>query len=152
MVTLTDANLLDDDTLLEAGHPLWCSEFADEYERQGNGFGAGVELTEVIDRLARGVLLPIMRRYERKLADAWGRTPMEVFDLMGLAESDYADALYYTLMACRGHGVGLEDDFQEGIDQFKRTTGESLDTSPIHTELTDLAEAAYELLASSLGS
>jgi hypothetical protein len=151
MVTLTGANLLDDDTLLEAGHPLWCSEFADEYEQQGNGFGAGVELTEIIDPLARGILLPIMRRYEQKLAAAWGRWPRHVFTLMSLDESDYADALYLTLMACRGHGVGLEDDFQEGIDQFERTTSESLDTSPIHTELTDLAEVAYELLAPPLG-
>jgi hypothetical protein len=138
--------MLSDRVLLDGGFWLYCSEYADEFEAHGGSFGPGAEITHCVDRPPDEKLLPIMRGYEKKLADAWGRPVEEVFGLMGLEETDYADALYYTLMACRGHGVGLQDDYGDAIDRYESATGVELDTSPIRTELLELNGLASELL------
>jgi DNA-directed RNA polymerase subunit RPC12/RpoP len=137
--------MLSDKTLADAGFWLYCSEYADEFERHGGSFGAGAEITQCVDRLADEKYVPIMRKYEAELAKGWGMPCEEVFDRMGLNTSDYADALYYCLMSCRGHGVGLDDKFPDGVKQYEDEYGE-LDQSPIHTELQELTELAAENL------
>jgi len=134
--------MLDDQILVEAGMRLWCLAYADEVERRGFCFPARTELTKVVERLPQEVLIPIMRGYEKELAEAWTKPVEQVFQEMNLEESEYADALYCCLMACNGHGVGLEDDHQWYINQYQTATGQKLDTSPIHTDLIEFADLA----------
>jgi hypothetical protein len=139
--------MLSDKVLADAGFWLYCSEYADEFEQHGGSFGAGAEITHCVDRLDDDKYIPIMRKYVEKLEKGWKRPVHEVFSLMGLEDDfDLADALYYTLMACVGHGISLHDKFPEEVDKYREVTGEVLDVSPIHTELTELEELASENL------
>ncbi len=137
--------MLSDKVLADAGFWLYCSEYADVFEEHGGSFGGGAEITQCVDRLADEKYVPIMREYEAELAKGWGMPVEEVFDRMGLNTSDYADGLYYCLMSCRGHGVGLSDKFPDGVEQYEDEHGE-LDLSPINTELQELSELAHENL------
>lgn len=142
MVRRESIKTLSNEVLLEAGHPLYCSAYASEYEETGKHFPPGSELTEEIPPAAPHKLLQIMQRYELQLADAWGVSPKEVFEGMGLDETEWPDALYYTLMSCLGHGVGLQDDYGDAFDKFNESRPSALDAAPFHTEGNDLHELA----------
>jgi hypothetical protein len=69
--------------------------------------------------------------------------------MMGLeTDKDLADALYYCLMACAGHGAGLRDKFSANIEQYEAATGATLDTSPIHADgfMDGFSDLAWENL------
>ena len=107
---------LDDDTLAEAARNFFASEWAAAREEAGFSFAAGTEITEVCPDQDTDKLLELIRPYVADLARAWGRGVGEMFRLMEIPEDEWADALYYVLMGCRGHGVGLEDDYDENIE------------------------------------
>lgn len=145
-VQLTDETRLSDAVLLKGGFPLYCSEYADLYEQHGGSFGAGAEITNYVPDPPEDKLLAILREYEQELADGWGKPPSQVYSEMGLEDDDdVSDALYATLMACRGHGIGLEDDYRDAIKHYESQHG-PLDTSPFYDEMNDLNELAWENL------
>jgi hypothetical protein len=137
---------LSDEVLLKAGHPLYCSEYADEFEAHGGSFGAGAEITLCVDEAPKDKLLVIMRKYEESLSKAWKCAAVQVFDLMGVPANEQDDALYLVLMSCRGHGIGLRDDHKDWIDKYEEATGQELKTAPFYTEMTELNELALEKL------
>ena len=65
---------------------------------------------------------------------------------MDIPEHEWADALYYVLMGCRGHGVGLEDDHGDNIDIAEARLGIGIDPSPFHSEFTEFSDLAYEVV------
>jgi hypothetical protein len=140
--------MLSDEILLEAGHPLYCSAYVDEWGERENSFGPGAQIDDEVDQAPPDRLLPIMRQYEQELADAWGSPPATIFRLMGLDDdSRIASALYYVLMSCRGSGVGIGDgDFDEELDAYLMATGKPLDESPMNTELMELRDLANEII------
>ncbi len=146
-IVLTPDTMLSDEVLLRAGHFLYTSEYADEYNRKGGCFGAGAQLEHCVDRAPDEKLLPIMRKYEQRLSDAWGRSVKEVSELLRMDDEDgQVNVVYYTLMPCRGHGVSLNDDHRENMEYFEDATGEEFKYAPFYTDLTELNDLALELM------
>ena len=143
MMTTTD---LDDDILAEAAQALFASEWADAREEVGFSFAAGQEITEVCPDQDTGKLLAIARPHVDDLARAWGRGVGEMFRLMEIPEDDWADALYYVFMGCRGHGVGLEDDYGDNIEIAEARLGIEIDPSPFYSEFMEFADLAHEVV------
>ena len=117
--------------------------------RQGGGgllLPAGTEITEVCPAQDTAKLLELVRPYVARLVHAWGRGVGEMFRLMDIPEGEWADALYYVLMGCRGHGVGLEDDHGDNIDIAEARLGIGIDPSPFHSEFMEFADLAYEVV------
>lgn len=134
---------LDDDVMVEAAQNFFASEWADAREEAGFSFATGTEITEVCPDQDTDKLLELVRPYVADLAHAWGRSIGEMFGLMEIPEDEWADALYYILMGCRGHGVGLEDDYDENIEIAKAKLGTEIDPSPFHSEFSEFAELAH---------
>jgi hypothetical protein len=137
---------LDDYTLSEAAQYFFASEWADAREEAGFTFAARTEITEVCPKQASEKLLELVRPYVTDLELAWGRSVGEMFTLMEIPEGEWAEALYYVLMGCRGHGVGLEDDHGENIEIARAKLGFEIDPSPFHSEFTEFADLAYEVV------
>jgi hypothetical protein len=145
-VEIPSEQRLTDYTLMKAGFDLYCAEYADVFEEHGGSFGGGAVINDCVAKPDTNRLIEIMRVYEQELANAWGKAPGWVYAEMGLEdEDDIADALYYTMMACRGHGVGLKDDHGKEIDMYEEKHG-ALNTTPYHTELTKLRDFADQNL------
>lgn len=137
---------LGDDVMSEAAQSFFASEWADAREEAGFCFAAGQEITAICPDQSRGKLLELIRPHVADLARAWGRSVGEMFALMEIPEDDWGDALYYVLMGCRGHGVGLEDDHGENIEIARAKLGIEIDPSPFHSEFTGFSELAYEVV------
>ena len=60
-----------------------------------------------------------------------------MFRLMEIPEGRWADALYYVLMSCRGHGVGLADSFGLNIDIAESELARGIDLSPFCDDFMD---------------
>ena len=125
---------LPDDVMAQAAQDFFASEWADAREEAGFSFAAGTEITEVCPTQDTAKLLELVRPYVARLVHAWGRGVGEMFRLMDIPEDEWADALYYVLMGCRGHGVGLEDDHGDNIDIAEARLGIGIDPSPFHSE------------------
>src|SRR3954464_4093728 len=95
---------LSDDVLSEAAQSFFASEWASAREEAGFSFSAGTEITEVCPDQDTDKLLELIRPYVADLARAWGRSVGEMFTLMEIDEEEWAEALYYVFMSCRGHG------------------------------------------------
>jgi hypothetical protein len=137
---------LDDDVIAEAAQSFFASEWADAREEAGFSFPPGTEITEVCPKQPIVKLLERVRPYVADLTKCWGRSVGEMFTLMEIDESDWAEALYYVLMGCRGHGVGLEDDFDENIEIAKAKLGIEIDPSPFYSEFLKFADLAFEVV------
>jgi hypothetical protein len=137
---------LDDDLMSEAAQNFFASEWADAWEEAGFTFAAGTEITEVCPLQATQKLLELVRPYVADLDLSWGRSVGEMFTLMEIPEGEWAEALYYVLMGCRGHGVGLEDDHGENIEIARAKLGFEIDPSPFHSEFTEFADLAHEVV------
>src|SRR3954469_19948000 len=107
---------LPDAVMAEAAQDFFAAEWASAREEAGFSFAAGTEITEVCPAQDTAKLLELVRPYIARLVHAWGMGVGEMFAIMDIPEGEWADALYYTLMSCRGHGVGLEDDHGDNID------------------------------------
>ena len=139
--------MLSDDVLLKAGHYCYCLEYADVFEEHGGSFGAGAQIEHCVEEAPAGKLLPIMREDEKKLVEGWGKPVEEVARLMDMdTEKGQIDLVYYALAACRGHGIGLQDDHKDNLDLYHERTGEPLDPSPFNTEFMDLNDLALDEL------
>src|SRR4051794_32978146 len=60
-----------------------------------------------------------------------------MFRLMEIPECRWADALYYVLMACRGHGIGLDDAFGSNIEIAESKLFRGIDLSPFCDDFID---------------
>lgn len=138
--------MLSNATILKAGQNLYKSEYASEWHELGGRFPAGSQLEDEIADAPEDRILAIMRPIVSQLETAWERSADDVFADMGLEESDHADALYYVLMNCRGHGIGLDDQFPKTVDAYREKTGEAIDPSPFHSEMNGFMELAFELM------
>ncbi len=139
---------LSDDVLAEAAQSFFASEWASAREEAGFSFAAGTEITDVCPDQDSDKLLELIRPYVADLARAWGRSVGEMFTLMEIDEDEWADALYSILMGCRGHGVGLADDYDENIEIAEAKLGIDIESSPFHSEFTEFAQLAYEVVES----
>ena len=91
-------------------------------------------------------MLELVRPYIARLDREWGLGIGEMFRLMDIPEGKWADALYYVLMGCRGHGVGLADDFGDSIQVAEEKLGRGIDPSPFDDEFNDIADLASEVV------
>ncbi|MDB5350142.1 MAG: hypothetical protein JWN86_1389 [Planctomycetota bacterium] len=137
---------LSDDVMAEAAQDFFASEWADAREEAGFCFAAGQEITDICPDQSREKLLGLIRPHVADLARAWGRGVGEMFASMEIPEDKWADALYYVLMGCRGHGVGLEDDYDDNIETARAKLGIEIDPSPFHSEFSEFADLAYEIV------
>ena len=137
---------LGDDVMTEAAQSFFASEWVDAREEAGFSFAAGQEITEICPDQSTEKLLELIRPHVADLARAWGRSAGEMFSLMEIDEDDWGDALYYVLMGCCGHGVGLEDDYDHNIEISRIKLGIEIDPSPFHSEFSGFADLAYEVV------
>ena len=70
----------------------------------------------------------------------------EMFCLMEIPEGRLADALYFVLMGCRGHGIGLADDFAPNIEDAEGRLGGGIDPSPFCDDFMDFYGLASEVV------
>jgi hypothetical protein len=143
---MTIAIDLPDDVLAQAAQDFFASEWADAREESGFSFPPGTEITEVCPEQDHATLLGLIRPVIDRLAQAWGRGVGAMFSLMEIPENEWADALYYVLMGCRGHGVSLDDDYGDNIEIAKDKLGTDLDSSPFYSEFSEFSDLAYEVV------
>ena len=136
---------LPDDVMAQAAQHFFASEWADAREEAGFSFAPGTEITEVCPEQDPATLLGLIQPYVIRLKQAWGVDVATMFDLMEIPEDEWADALYYVLMGCRGHGIGLEDDYDD-IEIAKGKLGKGIDPSPFLSEFSKFADLAYEVV------
>jgi hypothetical protein len=137
---------LPDDVMAQAAQDFFAAEWASAWEEAGFSFAAGTEITEVCPTQDADKLLELIRPYAARLVHAWGRGVGEMFHLMDIPEHEWAEALYYILMSCRGHGVGLEDDHGDHIDIAESRQGKAIDPSPFNSEFSEFSDLAYEVV------
>ena len=137
---------LPDDVMIQAAQDFFSSEWADAREESGFSFSPGTEITKVCPKQDHATLLGLIRPYVIRLAQAWGRGVGAMFSFMEIPEEEWADALFYVLMGCRGHGIGLEDDYGDNIDIAKDKLGSDIDVLPFYSEFSEFADLAYEVV------
>jgi hypothetical protein len=137
---------LPDDVMAQAAQDFFAAEWASAMEEAGLSFAAGTEITEVCPTQDADKLLELVRPYVARLVHAWGRGVGEMFHLMDIPEHEWAEPLYYILMSCRGHGVGLEDDHGDHIDIAESRLGKAIDPSPFDSEFSEFSDLAYEVV------
>ena len=137
---------LPDDVMAEAAQSFFAAEWASAKEEAGFRFRPGTEITDECPRQDRAKLLELARPYVARLAEAWGMGVAEMFGLMEIPERRWATALYYVLMACRGHGVGLGDDFGGNIEIAEDKLGKGIDSSPYNSEFIEFYDLAAEVV------
>ena len=108
--------LLSKNALTEAAHDLYTIFYQDAEQEVGLPASDWRDVPHLDDALH----LPIIAYYLGRVHQSWGYDPGLVFHHMGIdASDDRAQALviYRLLMGCLGHGVSLEDDHAEALDQ-----------------------------------
>ncbi len=128
---------LPDDVMARAAQSFFATEWASAREAAGFRFRPGADITADCPSQEPATLLRLIRPYVARLARAWGMDVGEMFRLMEIPEGRWADALYYVLMACRGHGVGLADHFGSNIDIAETRLGRGIDLSPFTDDFID---------------
>jgi len=137
---------LPDDVMVRAAQSFFAAEWADATEASGFHFRPGTEITAICPAQDTATLLRLTRPYVARLARAWGRSVGEMFRLMEIPDGDWADALYYVLMSCRGHGVGLADEHDDNIAIAERRLGVEIDPSPFTDDFMDWYILASEVV------
>lgn len=143
---MTIAIELPSDVMVQAAQDFFASEWADAREESGFAFPPRTEITEICPRQDHAALLGLIQPYILRLEQAWGMDVASMFSLMEIPEDEWAEALYYVLMGCRGHGVGLEDDHSENIEIAKNKRGKDIDASPFHSEFMEFNDLAQEVV------
>ena len=81
------------------------------------------------------------------IGQAWGHDVFIVFHHMGLeSDEDKSKALFYLVMGCLGHGIGLADDYSEQLKKSEailgRLTPKKFEEAPVsfdqHCTFTDV--------------
>jgi hypothetical protein len=128
---------LPDDVMARAAQGFFATEWASAREAAGFRFRPGTDITADCPPQDPAKLLPLIRPYVAGLARAWGMDVGEMFRLMEIPEGRWADALYYALMACRGHGIGLADSFGSSIEIAESKLCRGIDLSPFCDDFID---------------
>lgn len=136
------------DVLARAAQWLFASEWASAREAAGFRFRPRTEITDICPPLDTATLVKLIRPYVARLADAWDMGVGAMFALMQIPESKHADALYYVLMGCRGHGIGLADDFGDNISIAEDKLGKGIDPAPFHDESLDFYDLTTTVVES----
>lgn len=135
-----------DDMFSRAAQSFFAAEWADAREAAGFRFRPGTEITALCLAQDAATLLRLIRPHVARLARAWGLSVGEMFRLMEIPEGEWADALYLVLMGCRGHGVGLADDYADNIAKAERKLGRAIDPSPFDDDFMDFFILASEVV------
>ncbi len=143
---MTETTDLPDDVVARAAQDFFAAEWASAREEAGFRFRPGTNITDECPDQDTAKLLELVRPYVARLSIAWGREVGEMFEQMEIAESKRADALYYTLMGCRGHGIGLADDFGDNISIAEDKFGKGIDPSPFDSEFTGFYDLAADVV------
>lgn len=137
---------LPDDVMIQAAQDFFASEWASAREEAGFRFRPGTNINDDCPRQDEEKLLELVQPYVTRIAESWGMGVGETFRLMEIPETRWADALYYVLMGCRGHGVGLADDLGDNISIAEDKLGKGIDPSPFCSEFNDFGDLAAEVV------
>ena len=143
---MTTTTGLPDEVLISVAQDFFASEWADAREEVGFSFAPGTEITEVCPGQDADQLRTLILPYVHMLEGAWGTDVATMFDIMEIPEDDWADALFLVFMGCRGHGIGLEDDYSENVEIAKSKLGRDIDPSPFYSEFTEFMDLAAEVV------
>lgn len=137
---------LPDAVLARAAQDFFVAEWASAGEAAGFRFRPGVEITSLCPAQDAATLLRLVRPHVARLARCWGMGVGAIFRLMEIPEGRWADALYLVLMGCRGHGIGLADDFGPNVGAAEGRLGRGIDPSPFCDEFLDFYGLASEVV------
>ncbi len=137
---------LPDDVMIQAAQDFFASEWGSAREEAGFRFRPGTNVNDECPSQHGAKLLELVQPYVTRLAEFWGMGVSEMFDLMEITEGRWADALYYVLMGCRGHGVCLADDFGDNISIAEDKLGKAIDPSPFLSEFMDFCDLAADVV------
>jgi hypothetical protein len=143
---MTDQIDLDDDVMARAAQDLFASEWASSREEAGFRFRPGANITADCPAQDRAKLLEMVRPYVTRIAQSWDMGVGEMFNLMEIPEIRQADALYYIMMSCRGHGIGLADHFGQNIEIAEDKLARGIDSSPFDSEFMGFGDLASEVV------
>lgn len=111
---------------------------------------AGTDVTTVCPRQDTATLLRLVRPYVARLAECWGKPVDALLRLMDIPEIATVNVLACILMSCRGHGIGLEDDYGANMDVAEAKLGRPIDASPFLSECTEFGELAAAVVDAEL--
>ncbi len=137
---------LPDEMMAQAAQDFFASEWASAREEAGFRFRPGTRINAECSSQDGEKLIELVRPYLARLSVAWGMGVGEVFRLMEIPERRWSDALYYVLMGCRGHGIGLADRFGENIQIAEDKLCKGIDPSPFDAEFNEFSDLAFEVV------
>lgn len=137
---------LPDAVLARAAQDFFAAEWASAREAAGFRFRPGTNITDACPVQDAATLLRLVRPHVTRLARAWGLGVGAMFGLMEIPVDRQADALYLVLMSCRGHGIGLADDYANNITVAEDRLGRGIDPSPFCDDFLDFYELASEVV------
>jgi hypothetical protein len=143
---MTETIDLPDDVMTRAAQDFFATEWASAREGAGLRFRPGANITDESPAQDNAKLLELVRPYVARLTDAWGIGVGAMLSLMEIPEGRWADALYLVLMSCRGHGIGLANDFGDNIDIAEAKLSKDIDPSPFLSEFTGFGDLASEVV------
>jgi hypothetical protein len=131
----------------EATQSLFASSYADAIENAGGRFPSGARIEEYTPDHPE-TAETVVRGWIAQVESAWRFPIPVVFAAMGLDDSDdLSSALYYLVMGCVGHGVGLWDDHSDSLDDASRILGVKLDAAPVNLDSCDMDIIAEDYIA-----
>ncbi len=132
---------LPDDVMARAAQDFFATEWASAREAAGFRFRPGTDITADCPPQDPATLVRLIRPYVARLTRAWETGVGAMFHLMEIPEGRWADALYYILMSCRGHGIGLADHFEPNIDMAESKLCRGIDLADHFEPNIDMAES-----------
>lgn len=137
---------LPDEVMARAAQDIFATEWASAREAAGFRFRPGTDITADCPPQDPATLIRLIRPYVARLARAWETGVGAMFRLMEIPDGRWADALYYVLMSCRGHGIGLADSFETKIDIAESKLCRGIHLSPFCDDFIDLYSLASDVV------
>lgn len=137
---------LPDDVMARAAQDFFAAEWASAREAAGFRSRPGADITADCPPQDPTTLIRLIRPYVARLARAWETGVGAMFRLMEIPEGRWADALYYVLMACRGHAIGLADSFGSNIEIAESKLCRGIPLSPFCDDFIDFYYLASDVV------
>ena len=135
---MTETIDMPDDVMARAAQDFFAAEWASAREAAGFRFRPGTDIAADCPPQDPATLVRLIRPYVARLTRAWETGVGAMFRLMEIPEGRWADALYYVLMSCRGHGIGLADSFGSNIEIAESKLCRGIDLSPFCDDFIDI--------------
>lgn len=125
---------IDREAFYDAAHALYCIVEADQADNCGITLSGAI--TEGIKRQPDSALFAGMWEMLEPIQRAWKFSLADVMTAGHVQEVEaQKDFIFYLIMGCLGHGVGLWDDFTSELTDASNLLGIYLESAPTYIEV-----------------